>query len=377
MNVVLKKGREKSVKNGHPWIFSGAIESAPSSLQGDLQEVYSSQNEFLGWGYFNSQSKIFGRMISYKREEPIEEVKKRIQDSLSRRAFGKETNAFRAINGEGDFLPGLIVDVYDDLAVIQIGTLGMDKLKPIIIDALPYPLIYEKSELPSRKEEGMQPFSGWLKGRGEDQRVVLENNLKFIANLSGQKTGFFLDMREMRQLIKEKAQNKTVLNTFSYSGGFTLAALAGGAKSVTSVDISKPAIDLLNENVALNGFDTQKSIVEDVFKFLREDALNYDIVILDPPAFAKKAKDVVQACRGYKDLNRVAMSKMPPNSLLLTASCSHFVDEKLFQQVVFQASREAKRDVEILSRHRLAEDHPINLACPEGEYLKSFLLRIL
>lgn len=377
MKVTLKKGREKSVKNGHPWIFSGAIEEAPKNASGDILEVYSSQNEFLGWGYFNTKSKIFGRMISTQKEDPVEEVKRRIKASVARRHFDNGTTAYRAINGEGDLLPGLIVDVYGDLAVIQIGTLGMEKLKPIIIDSLPYNLIYEKSELPSRKEEGLQPYSGWLKGKGDDRRIVLENNLKFIADLDGQKTGFFLDMREMRALVREKAKDKTVLNTFSYSGGFTLAALAGGAKNVTSVDISKPAIELLNENVALNGFSSQKSVVEDVFKFLREDALQYDIVILDPPAFAKKAKDVIQACRGYKDLNRVAMSKMPPNSLLLTASCSHFVDEKLFQQVVFQASREAKREVQILSRHRLAEDHPINLACPEGEYLKSFLLRVL
>lgn len=375
IKVVLKKGREKSVKNGHPWIFSGAIESAPS-LSGDIAPVYSSENAFLGWAYFNSRSKIFGRVISYKNEDPIAEFKMRISDSLSRRRFGPETTAFRAINGEGDFLPGLIVDVYGELAVIQIGTLGMEKLKPHILDALPYPHIYEKSELPSRKEEGLEPFSGWLKGHAPSP-IILENDLRFKIDLQGQKTGFFLDMREMRDLIRQKSRSKRVLNTFSYSGGFTVAALAGGAASVTSVDISKPAIALLEENVALNHFPKQPAFAQDVFTFLRENPLDYDIVILDPPAFAKRAKDVVQACRGYKDLNRVAMKSMPAGALLLTASCSHFVDEKLFQQVVFQASREAGREVQIVARHRLAEDHPVNLACPEGEYLKSLLLRVV
>lgn len=376
MKVILKPGREKAVLNRHPWIFSGAIEIRPSQCQGELLPVYSSKGEILGAGYFNSKSQLIGRMVAFGDESPEKALERHIFEAIARRTFSAGTNAYRLINGEGDFLPGLIVDKYDDLAVIQIGTLGMEKLKPFILDLLPYENIYEKSDLPSRKEEGLQPFEGWVKGKRDESVIIQENGMKFKVSLEGQKTGFFLDQREMRSVIRGLASGKRVLNTFAYSGGFTLAALHGGAKQVTSVDISKPAVDLIRENILLNGFQEETCIAADVFEFLRKEPLDYDIVILDPPAFAKKAKDVVQACRGYKDINRLAMSKMPKGSYLLTASCSHHVDEKLFQQVVFQASIEAKREVQIMSRHHLASDHPINVACPEGEYLKSFLLYI-
>lgn len=376
MKVVLKKGREKSLRNNHPWIFSGAILEAPKNMKGEIYEVYSAEHEKLGEGFFNSNSQLIGRMLSFGNEPAEEAVKRHLKEAIQSRIYNSDTNAYRLVNGEGDFLPGLIIDKYDDLAVIQIGSMGMERLKPLILESLPFNNIYEKSDSFSRKEEGLKPFEGWLKGASDPTRIIKERGIQFKIELSGQKTGFFLDMREMRALIQSLSKGKRVLNTFSYSGGFTLSALKGDALNVTSVDISQLAIDLLNENIILNSFKAQPSFVADVFEFLREKPLDYDIVVLDPPAFAKKAKDVVPACRGYKDLNRIAMKKMPKNSLLLTASCSHHVDEKLFQQVVFQASREANREVQIVEKHRLASDHPINIACPESAYLKSLLLKI-
>lgn len=376
MKVILKPGREKALYNRHPWIFSGAIDTRPNPCSGEIMPVYSSKGDLLGHAFLNSKSQLIGRVVSFGNEDPYDAIKRHLEEALRARQFNDQTSAYRLVNGEGDFLPGLIIDQYDDLAVMQIGCLGMEKLKPFILQHLPFDHVYEKSDLPSRREEGLLPFEGWLKGK-KDNLVIKENGLKFKVSLEGQKTGFFLDQREMRELIRRLAKEKRVLNTFAYSGGFSIAALAGGAKEVVSVDISEPAVKLIGENIRLNGFPEQKNIVADVFEYLRKESLDYDIVILDPPAFAKKAKDVVQACRGYKDINRLAMSKMPKGSLLLTCSCSHHVDEKLFQQVVFQASIEAQREVQILSRHHLAMDHPINVACPEGEYLKSFLLRVL
>jgi 23S rRNA (cytosine1962-C5)-methyltransferase len=257
----------------------------------------------------------------------------------------------------------------------------MEKLKPLIIEELQSLIaprsIYEKSLLPTRKSEGLLPHAGLLWGEAIQPVEVLENGLKFVVDIAdGQKTGFFCDHREMRSKVRSLSQGKRVLNCFAYSGGFSVYALAGGATAVDSVDLSAAAIAQAKENVALNGFEVEPQAfhVTDVFEFLRTQNLDYDLVILDPPAFAKKQKDIVAACRGYKDINRVAMQKMPAGSWLLTCSCSHHVDEALFQKVLFQASVEAGRKVRIASRHIMAADHPISLCHPESEYLKSFLL---
>lgn len=384
--VVLKAGREKAILNKHHWIFSGAIHSFPEFENGDILPVYSSKGQFLGTGYFNRLSTITGRMLTFDGAPPLEALEQRLEAALQFRQewfIGKSTNAYRLVNGEGDGIPGLIIDVYDQVVVLQSSTLGIDRLKSQIIDwiirCLNPQIIYEKSLLPSRREEGLKEFQGVLHGIEKDIVAFKENGLHFKASLKkSQKTGFFLDQREMRQWVGELAKDKTVLNAFSYTGGFTVYALAGGAKKVDTLDISEEAIDAAKEHVVLNGFKEQNQnfYCEDVFTFLRERDLPYDLVILDPPAFAKKQKDVVQACRGYKDINRLAIKKMPPKSLLLTSSCSHHVDEELFQKVLFQAALEGQREVKIVGRHRLAPDHPINLYHPEGNYLKSFLLYI-
>ena len=389
--VILKAGREKPIKNRHHWIFSGAVSHLPSTLDGDCLEVFSHSGENLGWGYFNRRAEIIGRMVSFDTTSPEIAISKNLDKAFSLRSSffdKKKTNAYRLVNGEGDELPGLVIDCYGDVAVVQISTLGMQKFRPLIVDWLIQKIspksIYEKSLVPSRKEEGLQDEQGSLYGEIPAQPIeILENGLRFFVSiLHGQKTGFFLDHREMREQIRSLSKGKRVLNCFAYTGGFSVYAASGGAILVDSIDISAAAIQMAERNMELNLRSTDTSelkdrfIAADVFDFLREDPLNYDLVILDPPAFAKRQKDTVAACRGYKDINRVAMEKMPKGSVLLTSSCSYHVNETLFQTVVFQASIEAKRQVKIIGRHRMAPDHPVNICHPESDYLKSLLLYI-
>lgn len=384
--AILKKGKDKAIRNRHHWIFSGAIDTISDYEDGEFLPVFGSAGELLGTAYFNHKSSIAGRMVSFDSTDPLQAIERNISNAIEMRQnfFNPiHTNGYRLINGEGDCLPGLIVDKYHDVLVFQLSTKGMDKLRPWLVETFAKKLnprcIYEKSLLPSRKEEGLHETEGVLYGEDVESVEILENGLKFKVGLKeSQKTGFFLDHREMRKLIGTLSKDKKVLNCFSYTGGFSVYALNGGARVVDSVDISEASMQLAEHNVGLNGFSRHDNgfFVDDVFNFLRENPLDYDIIILDPPAFAKKRKDVVAACRGYKDINRVALQKMPAKSLLLSCSCSYFVDEALFQKVVFQASIEAKRTVKIIQRHHLAIDHPINICHPEGDYLKSLLLYV-
>lgn len=384
--VVLKHGKEKAIRNRHHWIFSGAILKAPKFVDGEILQVFTEKGDLLGSAYFNQKAKIIGRMVCFDSTSPLHAIRSSLDAAIDFRLNyfrGSETNAYRLVNGEGDRLPGLIIDKYDNILVVQISTAGMEKLRTFIVGYLVEKLapntIYEKSVLPSRKEEGLADEQKVIFGKPVEQVVVKENGLKFsISPSEGQKTGFFLDHREMRKMIKGLSKGKRILNCFAYTGGFSVYALAGEALKVDSVDISEKAIELAKQNAVLNGFDCQENrfIAADVFHFLRENELPYDVVILDPPAFAKRQKDVIPACRGYKDINRIAMQKMPPHSLLLTCSCSYYVDESLFQKVIFQASVEAKRNVRIIGRHHLAADHPVNICHPESDYLKSLLLYI-
>lgn len=385
--VILKPGKEKPVRNRHHWIYSGAIASLPKQAEGECYPVVSADGEPLGWGYFNKKNSITGRMVSFDATPPEEAIARRLQEAfdLRRRLFdGEATTAYRLVNGEGDMLPGLVVDRYGDVLVVQVSTLGMVKLKPLVVEWLAKALsptsIYEKSLHPSRREEGLSDEQGALLGPVPAGYIeVTENGLKFLVSvLHGQKTGFFLDHRAMRQWVRGVSEGKKVLNCFSYTGGFSVYAAAGGAAAVDSVDISAPAVQLAEKNMALNGLASthHRFIAADVFDFLRNEPLDYDLVILDPPAFAKKQKDQVTACRGYKDINRIALQKMPAGSLLLTSSCSYHVDAALFQTVLFQAAVEAGRSVRIIGRHTLAPDHPVNICHPEGDYLKSLILYV-
>lgn len=384
--VVLKPGKEKALLHRHHWIFSGAIAQYPQFEDGDILFVHSSQGQRLGSAYFNRKSSIVGRMVSFNTTPAMEAIQANVDAAIALRRHlftGAQTNAYRLINGEGDRLPGLVVDQYGVVLVVQIATLGMERLLPwlteYLVKALKPRCIYHKSLLPSRQEEGLLQVEETLYGAKVDEVCIVENGLSFIVSITeGQKTGFFLDHREMRQWVRTLASGKRVLNCFSYTGAFSVYALAGSAVAVDSVDIGHAAIELAKRNVALNHFSVEHQgfFTADVFQFLREHPLAYDLVILDPPAFAKRQKDVVQACRGYKDINRLAMQKMPANSLLLTSSCSYHVDKDLFQKVIFQAAVEANRNVRIIGTHRMAGDHPVNICHPEGDYLKSLLLYI-
>jgi 23S rRNA (cytosine1962-C5)-methyltransferase len=325
-------------------------------------------------------------MVSFGAEAPETAVRRCVERALALRAGFFDpavTNARRLVNAEGDGLPGLIADLYDDVLVLQIATLGMDRLKPLVVELLAGALrprsILEKSDLPARRDEGLEDFEGLLAGEPVDRVRILEAGIPYWVSLAGgQKTGFYLDQRESRALVRGCAAGRRVLNTFAYSGSFSVSALLGGAVRADSVDASAAAMALAQDNFELNGLasDAGAFFTADVFEFLREPALDHDFIILDPPAFAKKRTDVVQACRGYKDINRLALQRVKAPGLVLTFSCSHFVDEGLFQQVVFQAAGEAGRRVRILQRHRQAFDHPVNVFHPETAYLKGFLLYV-
>lgn len=384
--IILKPGKEKAIRQRHHWIFSGAIAHYPEFVDGEILPVESAKGELLGSGYFNRKSGITGRMLAFDSTPPLEALESNLNQALALRASllaSEQTTAYRLVNAEGDRLPGLIIDKYEDIIVLQIGTLGMEKLRSWIVDYLIAKLspksIYEKSMLPSRKEEGLQPIQNVLYGAAVGEVLIKENGLKFIVPIvEGQKTGFFLDHRENRQWVRQLAHGKRVLNCFSYTGAFSIYALAGKARQVDSIDISSQAIDIAKRNAELNGFsnDVAGYFTDDVFEFLRNNPLDYDLIILDPPAFAKRQKDIIAACRGYKDINRIALQKMPKGSLLLSSSCSYHVNAELFQKVLFQAACEANRFVRIIGTHRLAIDHPINICHPEGDYLKSFLLYV-
>lgn len=379
--AILKKGREKALLRGHPWVFSGALASLPQVLPGTILPIYSAEGQFLAQGYFNPGNSLVGRILSFEEGKIEELLSKQLLQAISMRKqlFGPETNSYRLINGEGDGIPGLIVDFYNGYLAIQIHTRGIDNLKTFFIEQLIELIqpkgIYEKSNSPSRQEDGLQPTEGLLYGEVPDTIEILENGLKFTVSLpTGQKTGFFLDQRSMRAQIGELAKGRKVLNCFAYSGGFSIYALNRGALSVTSVDSCAKACALAEQNSLLNNHQNHTAVQSDVFEFLERDNFDWDLVILDPPAFAKRKGNVEHALKGYQKLNEKVLRKLPPNSLLLTCSCSHFVDETLFQLAIFTASRRAGRVVQIIGGHRQAPDHPISINHPEGGYLKSLLL---
>lgn len=382
--VVLHPGKDKPIKHYHHWIFSGAVASAPRFEPGDILPVVDHTGLLIGHGYFNAQADIFGRMLSFGDADPLRQIAENLRiAALMRRTWFDEsqTNAYRLVNGEADRIPGLVVDKYADVLVTQFSTAGMEKLRPQILDMLIEQFnprfIYDKSDLPSRRKEGLQPTEGLAFGEQPTPVTILENGAKFLVDIpAGHKTGFYLDQREMRGLIGELSKGKRVLNCFAYTGGFSVFAALNGAKQVTSVDISDEAIKMAETNFELNGIQSKDHsfVAADVFKFLRADELDYDIVILDPPAFAKKRADLDAAVRGYRDINRQALQKMPAGSLLLTCSCSYHMDDELFQKVIFQAAADTGRTIKIIHKHRLAPDHGLNIYQPEADYLKSLLL---
>lgn len=389
--VYLKPGKEESLKRFHPWVFSGAIarvEGEPE--EGEVVDVYTSQKEFIACGHFQVGS-IAVRVLSF-RQETIDHAfwVRRLEVAKDlRRALGlignPQNNTYRLVHGEGDNLPGLIIDVYDHTAVMQAHSAGMHVYRMEISDALSEVMgdviqnIYYKSEttLPF-KADLLATENGFIKG-GSPENIAMENGLKFHVDwLKGQKTGFFVDQRENRHLLEHYAKGRNVLNMFCYTGGFSFYAMRGGANLVHSVDSSAKAIDLTNENVELNfpGDARHQAFAEDAFKFLDRMGDQYDLIILDPPAFAKHRDALRNALRGYTKLNAKAFEKIRPGGILFTFSCSQVVNKQDFRNAVFTAAAQSGRSVRILHQLTQPGDHPVNIYHPEGEYLKGLVLYV-
>ncbi|MCI5743741.1 MAG: class I SAM-dependent rRNA methyltransferase [Bacteroides sp.] len=389
--VYLKPGKEESLKRFHPWVFSGAIAKVEGEPEeGEVVDVYTSKKEFVACGHFQIGS-IAVRVLTFRQEVIDRDFWKRRLDVAKdlRRALGvlgnPNNNTYRLVHGEGDNLPGLIIDVYDHTAVMQAHSAGMHVYRMEIADALSEVMgdviqhIYYKSEttLPF-KADLLATENGFMKG-GSPENIAMENGLKFHVDwLKGQKTGFFVDQRENRSLLERYAKGRNVLNMFCYTGGFSFYAMRGGANLVHSVDSSAKAIDLTNENVELNfpGDPRHQAFAEDAFKFLDRMGDQYDLIILDPPAFAKHRDALRNALRGYTKLNAKAFEKIRPGGILFTFSCSQVVSKENFRNAVFTAAAQSGRSVRILHQLTQPGDHPVNIYHPEGEYLKGLVLYV-
>ena len=390
IKIQLKPGKEDSLKRFHPWIFSGAIarfEAQPE--EGDVVEVIDSNNKFIALGHYQIGS-IAVRVLTFE-NEPIDFDfwKKRLEVAFGmRESLGlitENNNTYRLVHGEGDYLPGLIVDVYHDTAVMQAHTPGMHYVRDILAKALvevsgaKIKNVYYKSEttLPYKADLGAE--NGYLIGEYNNSDIALENGLKFHVDwLRGQKTGFFVDQRENRSIVEKFSNGRSVLNMFCYTGGFSFYAMRGGAKLVHSVDSSAKAIDLTKKNVELNfpGDERHQAFAEDAFKYLDRMGDQYDLIILDPPAFAKHKNVLRNALQGYRKLNAKAFEKIKPGGVLFTFSCSQVVSKENFRLAVFSAAAQSGRRVRIIHQMTQPADHPINIYHPEGEYLKGLVLYV-
>jgi 23S rRNA (cytosine1962-C5)-methyltransferase len=387
--IILKKGKEFSIERFHPWIFSGAIQDTIGELtDGCWVEVLSHKKKSLGFGHYQRGS-ITVRMLTFNGQTRPDFWLDRMNNALRvRQRAGlpsKETNAFRLVHGEGDGLPGLVIDVYNGIAVLQAHSMGMHLDRMNIVDGLKACLkddltaVYYKSQntLPGRERDHVA--EEYLYGMGAVPHLIHENGNKFFVDWEeGQKTGFFLDQRDNRKLLSNYSSGKEVLNTFCYSGGFSIYALAAQASVVHSVDASEKAIGLTRKNIELNGFSPaeHECFAEDVFDFMKDRQNRYDVIVLDPPAFAKHRDARHQAVKGYQRLNTEAMKIVKPGGIIFTFSCSQVVDKKLFYDTIVSAAIQAGRQIKVLHQLSQAPDHPVSIFHPEGEYLKGLVLYV-
>lgn len=388
--IFLKKGKDESLRRFHPWIFSGAIRNIEGNVEeGDIVEVYTHENEYIATGHYQIGS-IAVRVLTFEKNV-IDKAfyRDRLQTAYRvREAAGianrPGNNTFRLVHGEGDNLPGLVIDIYGKTAVMQAHSIGMHKARHIIAETLLEIMgatienIYYKSETTLPFKANLDDDNGFIIGGCNDD-IAMENGLKFHVDwLKGQKTGFFIDQRDNRALLEKYAKDHSVLNMFCYTGGFSFYAMRGGAKLVHSVDSSAKAIELTKKNVELNfaNDDRHQAFTEDAFKFLDNINEKYDLIILDPPAFAKHRDAVRNALQGYKRLNVKALEKIEKGGILFTFSCSQVISKQDFRTSVFSASAIAKRNVRILHQLTQPADHPINIFHPEGEYLKGLVLYV-
>jgi 23S rRNA (cytosine1962-C5)-methyltransferase len=387
--LVLKKGRDKSLRRRHPWIFSGAVEKA-GGKPGETVEVRDAAGKVLAHAAYSPKSQIRARVWTFGAAEAIDAdfFRGRIQKALALREAlpaAKHANALRLVHGESDGLPGLVVDRYADVLVAQFLAAGAERWRDPILDALSElsgcEAIFERSDAEVRKLEGLEPRVGFARGNRNASRCpIVEYGLNFRVDVEqGQKTGFFLDQRENRQRVRALAAGREVLDGFSYTGGFSVAALAGGAKRVTAIESSAAALEVARENLAANPLDAsrvdfQKADVFSKLRELRDRNAKFDLVVLDPPKFAPTAALVKKAARAYKDINLWALKLLAPGGLLATFSCSGGVSAELFQSIVAGAALDAGADAKIVERFTAAADHPVALEFPEGEYLKGLLV---
>lgn len=400
--VIIYADREKAIQRRHPWVFSGAIDRVEGGpADGDIVAVRGESGAFLAHGYWNSQSAIRVRLLSWDESELIDEAfwRRRLERAIEARAVENRiyqhgtANAYRLVNAENDGLPGLVVDRYSDWLVIQALTLGIDTRKEMLAGMLADMLnpagIYERSDVDIRQKEGLESHTGLIQGKEPPALVEIdENGRRFLIDVRiGHKTGFYLDQRENRAVIgdwfrwDDHASERIVLNAFSYTGGFAVYALGSLAKRVVNIDSSVEALALARQNIALNGFETpdEDFVTGDVFEVLRyyrDTGREFDMIILDPPKFAQSSRQVEGAARGYKDINLLAFRLLKPGGILATFSCSGAISEDLFQKIVFGALIDSGRDAQIVRRLGQASDHPVALTFPEGAYLKGLLCRV-
>lgn len=391
--VKLKRGREKSFLRKHPWIFSGAIDSVKDLKQnGETVEIISADGKPLGYGSYSAHSQITVRVLSFNPSEKIDIdfFRKRIESSIELRnnlINTQSTNAYRIINAESDSLPGLVVDKYDNYLVCQFLSAGAEFWKKEIVEVLNSIFnpagIYERSDVDVREKEGLQPVKAVLSGKEPAEFIeVIENENKFFVDIkSGHKTGFYLDQRDNRNILSLFASDKEVLNCFSYTGGFAVYALRGGAKKVINVDSSADALSLAEKNLSLNKIDSSRyeNTRDDVFKYLRklrDTNKQFDVIILDPPKFAESVSQVEKASRGYKDINLLALKSLKKNGVLFTFSCSGHITQELFNKIVSDAAIDSGREVHILKFLTQSSDHTISTSFPEGLYLKGLVCAV-
>jgi 23S rRNA (cytosine1962-C5)-methyltransferase len=389
--LVLKKGRERSLQRRHPWIFSGAVERATGKPEaGETLAVKSAAGAVLAQAAWSPKSQIRARVWSFDAHEAIDAAffRRRVRAALALRAglaAAKHANALRLVHGESDGLPGLVVDRYADVLVAQFLSAGAERWREAILDALVEEThceaVYERSDAEVRKLEGLEARVGFARGNREAKRCpIIEYGLNFRVDVEeGQKTGFFLDQRENRQRVRALAAGREVLDGFCYTGGFAIAALAGGAKRVVAVESSAPALEVARDNLAANALEASRVefVKADVFthlRLLRDQGARFDLVVLDPPKFAPTAAQARNAARAYKDVNLLAFKLLAPGGLLATFSCSGGVPAELFQSIVAGAALDAGAEAQIIERFHAAADHPVALEFPEGDYLKGLLL---
>lgn len=393
--LIIKQGKEKALLRKHPWVFTGAVAKIKGKPGlGDTVDVLDTRGQFLGRAAYSPHSQICARVWTFNVNEEIdlEFFTRRFERALRMRraVLPPETTGYRLIAGESDGMPGITIDVYANWIVCQLLSAGAELQRGVIVQALrailPEHCIYERSDVDVRKKEGLEPVTGVLHGNAEPSSdlVIEENGLKLYVDIvGGHKTGYYLDQRDARQAIMKYANGKRVLNCFSYTGGFGLYAAAAGASYVRNLDMSQSALDIAARNLELNELDTSKvdHVQGDVFQLLRDyladESAKFDVIVLDPPKFVDSKASLTRACRGYKDINRLAAKLLNPGGILMTFSCSGLLSTELFQKVVADGVLDAGREMQIIERTFQAADHPVSLPYPEGLYLKGLVTRLV